>query len=203
MVFRVAHRKNIPWILANGLHCANSTTKSADWVSIGNSELIDKRSRRQVPIAPFGVLNDYVPFYFTPRTPMLGNLHKGQGGVVRRSNSDLVFLVASLRTILGNQAAVFTDAHAVSSFANHYNQIEQLGQLSWEVFRSGDFRRDPEHPEQFERYQAEALVHRRCPASLLLGLACFSNAVKNELEDNVRAAELTMPVSVRTGWYFS
>lgn len=66
LIWRIVHRDNLPWILDNGLHCGNSTIQSPTWVNIGNDELIGKRASHTVPIAPCGVLNDYVPFYFTP-----------------------------------------------------------------------------------------------------------------------------------------
>ena len=66
LMWRIVHRDNLPWILDNGLHCGNSSTRSSNWVNIGNSELIGKRATHPVPLSPNGCLNDYVPFYFTP-----------------------------------------------------------------------------------------------------------------------------------------
>lgn len=63
LIWRIVHRDNIPWILDNGLHCGNSQVQAANWVNIGNPELIDKRAGHPVPA---GTLHDYVPFYFTP-----------------------------------------------------------------------------------------------------------------------------------------
>ena len=48
-----------------------------------------------MPIHPGGTLSDYVPFYFTPFSPMAYNIHTGLG--VNRINwRDIVVLVASL-----------------------------------------------------------------------------------------------------------
>lgn len=63
LIWRIVHRDNLPWILANGLHCGNSPVKAPDWINIGNPELISKRASHPVPQAPGGVLNDYIPFY--------------------------------------------------------------------------------------------------------------------------------------------
>lgn len=43
-IFRIIHRSNLPWVLEYGLHCGNSATRSPQWVSIGNQELIAKRA---------------------------------------------------------------------------------------------------------------------------------------------------------------
>jgi ssDNA thymidine ADP-ribosyltransferase, DarT len=81
LIFRIVHRDNVPWILDHGLHCRNSATFDADYVEIGNSDLIAKRNRHPVPCAPGGRLRDYVPFYFTPFSPMLYNIKTGWGGI--------------------------------------------------------------------------------------------------------------------------
>jgi len=48
LIWRIVHRENMPWILDHGLTCANSQEKAANWVTIGNSELIAKRGQRHV-----------------------------------------------------------------------------------------------------------------------------------------------------------
>jgi len=73
LIFRIVHRLNVPWILEHGMCCRNSGLQDPNYRTIGNPELIDKRQRRHVPIPPSGTLSDYVPFYFTPFTPMLYN----------------------------------------------------------------------------------------------------------------------------------
>ena len=79
LIWRIIHRDNLPWVLQNGLHCGNGSLQAPAWVSIGNPELIYKRAKHPVPLPPHGFLNDYVPFYFTPFSPMLRNIHTGLG----------------------------------------------------------------------------------------------------------------------------
>ena len=67
------------------MHCRNSTIRDPNFVPIGNADLIDKRHTRQVRCPPGGTLSDYVPFYFTPFTPMLLNIKTGFNGVRQRS----------------------------------------------------------------------------------------------------------------------
>jgi hypothetical protein len=72
-IFRITHIDNVPWLLANGIHCRNSTCRDPNFRDIGNPDLISKRAHRLVPVAPGGTLSDYVPFYFTHYSPMLYN----------------------------------------------------------------------------------------------------------------------------------
>ena len=76
-IFRIIHRANLPWVLDHGLHCGSSPVRAQQWVSIGNQELISTRARWPVNAAPGGLLNDYVPFYFTPFSVMMRNITTG------------------------------------------------------------------------------------------------------------------------------
>jgi hypothetical protein len=75
--------------------------------------LIGKRARRRVPIPPGGTLADYIPFYFTPRSPMLLNIKTGYNGIVRRPNQEIAILVSSCQAMNHNGVSMlFTDRHA-------------------------------------------------------------------------------------------
>jgi hypothetical protein len=120
LIWRIVHRDNLPWIWENGLHCGNSTVSSPVWVNIGDPELTDKRATHPVPLAPGGVLNDYVPFYFTPFSVMMKNIHSGWGGIVRRANEEIVILVSSLPHLRDRDIPfLFTDRHAYYQWANY------------------------------------------------------------------------------------
>lgn len=203
LIWRIVHRENMPWILDNGLHCGNSHVKAANWVHIGNAELIDKRARHPVPLPPGGFLNDYVPFYFTPFSVMMRNIRSGRGGVQQRDNEEILILVSSLPHVAGQGLPfLFTDSHAYYRWANYYDDLTHLGKVDWNLLQARDFKRDPDDPAKFERYQAEALVHRHCPVSGLIGIMCYSEAVKIRVEAQVQARGLNLPVFSRPGWYF-
>jgi hypothetical protein len=44
LIFRITHRNNIPWILDRGLHCPSSKTLDPNYVNIGNTDLIARRT---------------------------------------------------------------------------------------------------------------------------------------------------------------
>ncbi|MNM85389.1 hypothetical protein D3C81_975010 [compost metagenome] len=202
LIWRIVHRENLPWILDNGLHCANSDVQAPQYVNIGNVELIDKRRTRPVPIAPQGVLADYVPFYFTPFSVMMKNIHSGWS-VQQRSNDDIVILVSSLYRVaeLG-LPFVFTNAHAYPDWTDYYSDLAHLGEIDWPILQRRDFKRDPDDPRKMERYQAEALVHHHLPITGLLGIMCYTDAMKECIEQEVAARGLALSVHARPGWYF-
>lgn len=203
LIWRILHRENLPWVLQNGVHCGNSLVRSPQWVSIGNAELIDKRAVRPVPVLPGGVLGDYVPFYFTPFSVMLRNIHTGWNGIKQVSNADILILVSSLHRVseLG-LSFLFTDSHAYSGLASFYDDLAQLERIDWALLQRRDFKRDPEDPGKLERYQAEALVHQQVPLAALLGIVCYTDAVRAQIEGKIEGLGIALPVHTRPNWYF-
>lgn len=203
LVFRITHRNNLPWILRNGLHCAASDRRDPGFVPIGNPELIDRRRGRVVDVPPGGVLGDYVPFYFTPSSPMLLNIRTGWGGVTKRANAEVVVLVSSLARLQeAGVAFVFSDRHAYLRSATFHTDTAALRQLDWDRLQRRDFRRDQDDPARFERYQAEALAHRHVPSDALVGVACADESSAGEVEEEVKVTQAAIRVAARPGWYF-
>ncbi len=203
LIWRIVHRDNLDWILEHGVYASSSNHRSDDWVSIGSDELIDKRSRREVPVAPGGTLSDYVPFYFTPFSPMLYNIKTGRGGVIRRNNEEIVILVSSLHDVYqAGLSYVYTDCHAYSALANYYNEPDSLSEIDWELIQKRDFKRAPDDLGKLDRYQAEALIHRHFPTSLLKGIVCFNESVKQSAEQKADKHGQNLKIIARSEWYF-
>ncbi|MFC0180134.1 type II toxin-antitoxin system toxin DNA ADP-ribosyl transferase DarT [Thorsellia kenyensis] len=203
LIWRITHRQNIPWILINGLHAGNETARSQNWITIGNEELINRRGNRTVPLVPQGVLNDYIPFYFTPFSPMMYNIYTGRGGVKYVSNSDIVILVSSLYHVAEiGLPFVFTDRHAYPVTANYYNNLADLTTIDWDLLQQRNFQRNVNDPEKVERYQAEALIYRHMPINALLGAVCYTEVVQQELQEQANRLNVKLDIRCRPSWYF-
>ncbi|WP_020559436.1 type II toxin-antitoxin system toxin DNA ADP-ribosyl transferase DarT [Thiofilum flexile] len=202
-IWRIIHRKNLSWVFENGLHSGNSPIRSATWINIGNEELINRRAARKVPLPPGGTLNDYVPFYFTPFSPMMYNIHTGCGGVLPVSNNDIVILVSSLYKVaeLGLMF-LFTDRHAYLSTANYYRDLDKLSEIDWPRLQQRNFQRDLSDPEKIERYQAEALIYQQAPLKILIGAICYTKQVQEELQQQAIQIGITLDIHCRASWYF-
>lgn len=204
LIFRIVHVDNLPWLLRHGLHCRNSCHQHPSYRAIGNPELIEKRQSRDIPLTPGGTLGDYVPFYFTPFSPMLYNITTGFGGVQRCEKRDLAILVSSLpRLDEMGLAYVVADRHAYLNVANFFRDRAGLAGLPWEDWQQRRFKRDPEDPARFERYQAEALVHRELPVRALLGVVVYTEQVKKHVEQwAANAGVENLATHARPKWYF-
>jgi hypothetical protein len=203
LIFRITHRDNLPWILANGLHCANSGVRDPNFVAIGNPDLINKRAWRGLPDPFQGTLSDYVPFYFTPFSPMLLNIKTGWGGIQTRANAEIIILVSSIWKLkVENVPFVFSDRHAYLRAAQFYDDTARLDQIDWDLLQRRDFKRDPNDPAKFERYEAEALVRAHVPVAAFLGVTCYDQETRDRIDKVAEQAGVTLTTVARPGWYF-
>ena len=202
LIFRITHRKNLDWILRHGLHCSSSIVRDRDFVSIGSGEIIGRRAARLVPIHPGGALSDYIPFYFTPWSPMLYNIVTGHH-VEKVEQADIVLLVSSVNRLRDRAIRfVFTERHALVAYSRFFQADDDLSVIDWGLLRRRDFSRDPEDPDKLERYQAELLVHRFLPVDALTEIACYNENVRMEVAEKVERAEAGVTVCVREDWFF-
>lgn len=203
LIFRNIHCRNLQWVANNGLHCGNSTMRSPSWKSIGNAELIQKRATYPINHARGGYINDYVPFYFTPRSPMLLNIKTGYRGVEQHTNEDILVLVTSLHELVRRQIPfLFTESHANGAVARFYDQLTDLHRIDWAVLQNSDFKSDANDPRKMDRYQAETLVDKHCPFEAIRGIGCY-NEKSAEYVRGILGTVGHIPKVLKTpGWYF-
>jgi hypothetical protein len=195
LVFRIT-------LLANGLHCRSSEAQDPSYVEIGNPDLIERRQHRVVPVPPGGTLSDYVPFYFTPYSPMLYNIKTGWNGITRRPMSEIVIFVSSLTTFAeAGIQFVFTDRHAYLMTATFFTVLADLGRLDWAHWQARDFRHNPNDPDKFARYQAEALAYYHVPIAALHGIVCYGQDQHQELTQMVQKAGASLKVLHKPEWF--
>lgn len=200
--FRIVHRQNLGVVLAGGLHARNAPGAAPNYVNIGNADLIDRRGSHPVPIQPHGVLNDFIPFYFTPLSPMAYNIKTGYG-VPKRANDEVVILVAKYSDLVNaGLTIIFTDRHAYLQAARYFSDPAHLDQIDWALLQSRDFRRDPNDPEKMERYQAELLVYGHVPLTALHAVVTHSPAVQAQVKTAVDGANCSLKVTSVPEMYF-
>lgn len=99
---------------------------------------------------------------------------------------------------------MFTDRHAYLQTARFFGDDDELeAAVDYPLLWSKNFRRDPDHPGKFDRYQAEALAHRHVPVGALLGIGCYTSGIKAELEATCSDLGVDVKIVHRAEWYFS
>ena len=202
-IWRIVRLSDMGWLLEDGLDCANTIPVHRNYQSMGNNTLISNRNERQVPIGNGGVLNDYVPFYFTPFSPMMYKIHTGHEGTTKINNEDIVILVASLHDLVGNDIKfVFTDRHAYVEYANFHTNLQHLQDIDWTILQNRDFSYSPNDPDKKVRYQAEALIYKNLPIAHLRFILCYNEVIKAEVEGHLNRLGIETSVYICPKCYF-
>ena len=199
LIFRIVHKDNIEKVLQKGCRSASAVKSGADYVEIGNQELIEKRSQRVVPCGPGGMLSDYVPFYFTPYSPMLFNIKTGYG-VPQKPLKDILILCTSLRLLRKRKIDfVFSDRHAYLKTARFSDDLDDLDRIIWPVLQVRDFRKDDS--DKFEKYQAEALIHEHLSVDALMGIACYNVSTRDAVQAMADKHGVDVKGFSKNSWY--
>ena len=196
-IYRIVHWKNIWYILKHGLCSKGHCNQDPSYINIGHRQLIEDRYESPIPIAGYGTLGDYIPFYFWGHSPMLYMVANGLQGVQQYPQEDIVYIVIdSARIIKHELQYVFTDRHAKVKLANFLTDLKDLNRLRWDVIKSKDWKNTEEDFERRDFKQAEFLVRYHIPVHLINTLVVKNEVKKVEIEDIVRNLGLAIPVVV-------
>jgi hypothetical protein len=159
-----------------------------------------------MPIEPGGVVADYAPFYYAPRSPMLYAIHMGRVPEYTDGLDPLVYLVTTVDRLAETCGPlVFTDRNAAlaSSLVQFSASIADLdAMIDWNLMQATMWRDTLEEPDRRERRMAECLVHGRVPWEAFFGIVARTEARKAEVEEILREAAVEAQVQVRSNWYF-
>jgi hypothetical protein len=163
----------------------------------------DRRSRKQVPCSAGGVLHDYVPFYFAPRSPMLFTIHKGNVRGYQNGQNSIIYLVVEIQAIANaNLAFAYTDGHAVMDYSDFYDDLKDLSQIDWQIMNATYWHDTPQDGDRKRRRQAEFLVHQFCPWKLVQEIGVINDNIQIKVETILHDQQHQPPVTIYSKWYF-
>ena len=180
----MVHIENVPHILLNGLTLANSENANENYVPIGDGSLIDRRSSVIVPNGKN--LNEFLPFYFWYKMPMLYVVQKGYNGVPVQNPENIVYCVTNIEKIIQSQIPfLFTNGHAVSRLSEFFgkdeiNSVEEI--LDFDAIKK-DFWSDENDLDLKRRKEAEFLVEGNIPLDTISGWVVYNEKAKKKLLD--------------------
>lgn len=203
-VFRIIQIQNLEFDLKNGLFAKNSAPINPQRIVIGSEEIINERDTRPVKCYPDDVVNDYVSFYFSFRTPMLYNIITGKG-VPKHPQETIIYLCCKLTDLTSlDKAWCFTNGNAAKKITRFYNDLSELDKIDWHAVRSIDFRHDNADGDEdrVRKKHAEFLVKDKVPAKKISEIAVLNRTIKNHVETIVSACNLAIEVKVKQDYYF-
>jgi hypothetical protein len=100
---------------------------------IHDEEMQRKRQVRALPCGPRGVIQDYISFYFGPRSPMLLRLQTGRVQGYTGDQTPIMYLVSSVERIreLG-VPFIFSNGHGVAYFTGWFDNETDLHKVDWD-----------------------------------------------------------------------
>lgn len=202
ILYRITHYQNLPDIVQRGMFCANNPAAPQGAVGIGNSNLISGRGSRAVPVMPGGVLNDYVPFYLGPHSPMLLDIKTGFH-VQQRPQHEIVYVCSELSRVqaLGLSFA-FTDGHAYMKTSWFYNDVADLELLDWNMIPAKYWTRTEEDNDRKRRKQAEFLLHQHVPVAAIISVVVYDQEMADWVVPLLAEAGVNFTVHVLPKWYY-
>lgn len=185
-IFRFIHIDNLEFDLLRGLFAKNHVNNlNSPRKLIANEDIIQRRDKAIVKCFPDTVVNDYVPFYFSVRTPMLYNIKTGWG-VPKQKQEDIVYLVCQLNELAtADFQWCFTNGNAANEITRFYNNVEKLNKIDWQSINSTDFSDNNSDGDldRKRKKQAEFLVKDHVPAQLIKYLIVYNKTAKARVDD--------------------
>jgi hypothetical protein len=204
-IFHITPIENLQMILEASELRAKRALDQEDrgYTNIAHRSIQDRRAHTRIPCGPRGMLHDYVPFYFGPRSPMLFTISRGNVEGFTGGQGSIVHLVSTVQAVrAAGLGFVFTDGHGIMAFTDFYDDLTLLDEVDWPLMRARYWADTDDDLDRKRRRQAEFLVHQRFPVGLIQEIGVMDRQRKAETEALLAACGLAIPVSVRPGWYY-
>ncbi len=172
------------------------------------------RATKMVAKPPGGVIHDYVPFYFAPRSPMLYTINNGNVPDCPHRQPDIIHFMTTVEIVIANKLPyVFYDYNATLGIATCYNDVDDLDKIDWDLFHEApridgyckywhSLVNNPKYIRRQETRQAEFLVHKSFPLKFIISVGAYNEAKATEVREVFDNAGIQVPVEAQPGWYF-
>jgi ssDNA thymidine ADP-ribosyltransferase DarT-like protein len=213
LIHHMTHIEHLPRIIAEGgLVCdAEAARRNLCSKSIAYSGIKERRAATPVQnlrgekIAAGGMLSDYVPFYFSNRSPMLGAIYKRAIDDPTVLQRDVIYLVSSAEAVSKTDLTwCFTDGHGIEGLTEFYDDFNDLPKVDWDAVRTWRWGGKwlAKDPDVKRRKQAEFLVHGRFPWELIERFAVIDKKAMADVVRLLDQAGRKAHVTVEPKWYY-
>ncbi|NJK74431.1 MAG: DUF4433 domain-containing protein [Richelia sp. CSU_2_1] len=204
-IYHITHIDNLESIISAGGLLAYNTMHTAriHYTNIACENIQYRRATFRVPCGVGGVLHDYVPFYFAPRSPMLYSINKGYVASYTQGQEPVIHRVSDVFNIENvGLDFVFTDGHAVMKLTTFFDNLYELYQIDWDVMEARYWNDTDEDNDRKRRRQAEFLVRNFFPWQLIAQIGVINSAIQAQVENILQNFTHKPAVIVRQNWYY-
>lgn len=199
-IYHFTHISNLSSLISSGgIICKNGVDSSSiTYKSSAYETVQEHREAFRVPIAPGGVIHDYVPFYFNSLSPMLFAIHRNN--IPDVDMRDVVFFQTTAQTVdRAGTLFVFTDGHGIMELTDYYNDLGELSEVPWNVVNARYWNN---FPDGSRLRQSEFLVQSKLDWDLIQTIGVYNQAMKTHVETLIQHLSHKPSVEVKLGWYF-
>ena len=215
-LFHITAIENLPAICAAGALLSKNAGAAVGigYQNIAHQGAQGARAGRTVPNPPGGMVHDFVPFYFAPRSPMLSAIEHGRVANCPWRQGDIVHLETTVDQVAaGNVPFVFYDRNATLAFAQAFTDLARLDAVAWDLLteqptldgfcKYWQNRNNVErYADRMERRQAEFLVRDAVPLERFVRIGVMDANRANQVSSILAAGGVHLPVEVKPDWYF-
>lgn len=215
-LFHITAIANLPDICAAGALLSKNSGASAGvaYQNIAHQGAQGARSVKPAPNPPGGVVHDYVPFYFAPRSPMLFAIDGGRVEGCPWKQEDILHLETTVdRIATEGVPCVFYDRNATLAWCNAYTDLGRLDAIAWDLLTEAPtldgfckyWKTDsskPQYADRMERRQAEFLVKDRVPLERIIRIGVIDDQRAKEVGAILAHHGVELPIEVKREWYF-
>lgn len=215
-LFHITALPNLPKILADGgLRSKNQlAARGTAYANIAYANIQALRAEREICLGPRGVIHDYVPLYFAPRSPMLCAINAGTVPNCPYGQADIIHLETTVELVqMHGLRFVFFNMHSRLALAEEFDTHADLGSVHWDVICEPPlmdgfcryWNDKPDNPRYVNRKalrQAEFLIHDYMPMNVVRRVGVFGPAQMTAVQRMLTGTGVTCAVEICRDWYY-
>ena len=206
-IYHIVHVDRLPSIISDGYLWCDTVMDSkrvATGTTIGMSHIKQRRRELTLSSHPGLHVGDCVPFYFCPRSVMLYVISRTDHSELsyRDGQEPIIHLEADLRQSItwadsNERRWAFTSSNAASNYFDDFGNLADLDKLDWDAIQAPQWSGD-----RRERKQAEFLVERSFPWSMISRIGVHSREIHDRVLATLRASAHRPTVQIALDWYY-
>lgn len=177
--------------------------------TIGMGSIKQRRLTMPIPSHPNLRVGECVPFYFCPRSIMLYLIHCANHAELtyRGGQAPIVHLEIDLNRAVqwanaNHRKWAFTLSNAGAYYFESRHDLNDLGDLDWNAIAANKWSGAGVSRSVKEGKQAEFLMERTSPWSLVDRIGVISQATAQQVTNRLRGAAHRPQVVVMPNWYY-
>lgn len=197
-IYHITHLNNLVSIAQNGLFSDEQRIlKNLNNTNIGYEHIKKRRLKHPVDVCRKGVIGQYIPFNFCPRSVMLYVIHKGNTNILD-GQERIIHLVSNIDIVSHYTPCFFTDRHADLAYAVQCDDLSSIHQsLNWQAIEALSWQ------DCKEQKQAEFLAYNYLPWVAITEIGVCNQQTEQAIYNLQQKYQLKLPnVSIYPTWYY-